>query len=231
MNNNYTFEYKLNTILTNKFLGVLVAVLIPTLSLFGAVYFANGNTVDLHAFSFLKPKALVTTEVKTVTKHIESPFAKMLAPLYTDAVRVQFPTQNADLSLVSVGVATDGTLETPHEWLIGGWYNKGARPGELGNMIINAHYDDNMGRPAGFWSLKNLKIDDKVVVQDSYGKSYEYKITATKYVGINDPERTLVFEDPKDNKAIVTLITCGGVWLPGQATYNKRLVVVGELIR
>jgi LPXTG-site transpeptidase (sortase) family protein len=209
--------------MTNKFMVLLLAILTPLCVLLAVLYFLNKGMLLTPAAP--TPRTLVaTTQRKSV-------FAELLKPIYTDAVNLQIPALNMNLPLDEVGVLADGSLQTPSTWSRGGWYKDGSRPGESGNMIINAHYDDNYGRPAAFWLLKNLKVNDKVYVQDSFGKTYEYRVTTTEYVGIEDPDRSKIFDDPKDNKAIVTLITCGGVWLPGEHTYSKRLVVQGELIQ
>jgi len=167
---------------------------------------------------------------KAVTAKEDIPvFQKTLEPIYADPARVFISSAGIDAETEPVGVSLDGALETPKMWGNAGWYKKGARPGQIGNLLINAHYDDNFGRPAAFWQLKNVDLGDKVTVVDSYGRRYEYKVTEYKLVSINDPNRTDVFNS--DESAKITLITCGGVWISGKATYDKRLVVEGELIR
>ncbi|KKS66670.1 MAG: Peptidase C60 sortase A and B, partial [candidate division WWE3 bacterium GW2011_GWB1_42_6] len=137
--------------------------------------------------------------------------------------------RNISADIIEVGLQTDGTLDTPKKWNEAGWYKKGAKPGEDGNVIINAHFDDNFGRPAAFWQLKNATVGDTVLLEDSLGRQYAYQIVDSLLVDINDPDRLKVLEDT-DGKSELTLITCGGVWLPGKSTYDKRLVVKAELI-
>lgn len=136
---------------------------------------------------------------------------------------------NIQLDLVDVAVEKDGSLETPKSWLQGGWFINSARPSEVGNMVINAHYDDNYGRPAGFWELKNIRLGDIVFVQDSLSRVYPYKVTQVFYLSIYDPNRLKILAS-EEGKSTVTLITCGGVWIPGHRTYSDRLVVKGELV-
>jgi LPXTG-site transpeptidase (sortase) family protein len=81
-------------------------------------------------------------------------------------------------------------------------------------------------KPAAFWQLKNIKVDDKVLIEDRYGKLYTYSVTESFFVSINDPTRLQIF-DGNEDQSVLTLVTCGGVWLPGRATYDKRLVVKG----
>ena len=157
-----------------------------------------------------------------------SVFAEELKPIFTTPKRLQIDSEKIDIALGPVSVSEDGSLDVPKNWNEGGWYRKGSKPGEEGNLIINAHYDDNYGRPAAFWSLNKVKEGELVKVIDAFGKSYTYKITEVFYLDIKDPNRLDIF-DSIDGKSHITLITCGGVWDPRYGTYNKRFVVKGDL--
>ncbi len=175
-----------------------------------------------------------------------SVFEPALAPIFATPTRLliqkitpvgeaESPVENTeaniqkliDISLSQVAVEPDGQLETPKNWNEGGWYAKSAKPGEHGNIIINAHYDTNTGAPAAFYQLKNVVIGDKVFLVDELGKYYAYTVSDLFYVDIQDPDRLKIFDDV-DGRSELTLITCGGVFLPGQG-YNKRLVVKANL--
>ena len=153
-------------------------------------------------------------------------FKKYLTPTYFKPIKIY--TDQIDVNVQEVGVEEDGTLSVPSNWQDAGWYINSAKSGEIGNVIIDGHYDTNTGSPAAFWNLKNLKVNDKVKVVDEIGKEYIYKVTTSYYVDIEDPDRSDVFGGSK--VPTVTLITCGGVWIPGSSTYSKRLVVKAELV-
>lgn len=159
-----------------------------------------------------------------------SVFQSALHPIYGTPKRIVINSLTLKIDVISVGVDLSGYIETPKDWNVAGWYSESTRPGETGNMLIDGHYDDNYGRPAAFWKLKNLKTGDRVSILDSFGRSYDYSVVDSYYVDINDPERMKVIEGPKDTPAL-TLITCGGVWMPGEHTYNKRLVISAELVQ
>jgi LPXTG-site transpeptidase (sortase) family protein len=158
-----------------------------------------------------------------------SAFETLAKPVYANPKRLSIKSIKLDMAVNSVGVLPDGSLETPKDWYSGGWYRKSSKPGEPGNMIINAHYDDSFGRPAAFWQLKSVKVNDTVTVLDELGVTYEYKVTESYYLDVKDPNRLKIFEN-EGQKSTITMITCGGVWLPNAANYSKRLVVKGELI-
>ena len=174
-------------------------------------------------------KGSFAQEVVTVEETSEeSAFENKLEPIYSRPVRLVIPEINVETYIEKVGVEEDGTLGLPSDWNTVGWYKKSSKAGESGNVVLDGHYDDNYGRPAIFWGLKNLKTDDKVMLVDTFGRTYSYQITETFYLDISDSERLEVLES-NDSRNDLTLITCGGVWLPAEQTYNKRLVVKAEL--
>ena len=200
--------------------------------LFGALYFISYPDffgLKIPSIKSLKPSEVNTPEVLSV--QTPSVFEEVSKPIYGFPVKLNIEPVGIEVDIVSVGVDTEGFLETPEKWNEAGWYVKGAKPSEIGNFLINAHYDDSSGRPAAFWNLKNINIGDKVSVLDSYNRTFVYVVTNVCYVDINDPERSKVFKPYVEDKSLMTLITCGGVWSIADGTYSKRLVVNAELIQ
>ena len=219
---------------SQKQLVLLTILLIIFVGFFALLYYKNPKATLNQVYAsygliaYAQSDLTNANSITTIPK--KSIFAKDLKPLYETPKRLYFESKKIDISLVEVGLESDGKLENPKKWDIGGWFHRSARPGEDGNIIINAHYDDNTGAPAAFWELKNVSTDDKVFLVDSLGKVYTYKVKDTFYVSISDPDRLRVFSDVQD-KSELTLITCGGVWDPSEGTYNKRLVVKAELVQ
>lgn len=223
-----------NDLLVNKPLGLLVVVVVPVTLFMSSIYMSQNK--DVFAFArnwqlFSKNETLATANEALDIKETPqvSIFEEQLVPLYIDPKNVTIETLGLNVPVTVVGVAKDGSMETPKNWNEAGWYWKSAHPGEKGNLIINGHYDDSSARPAAFWQLKNVVVGDKVSVTDKYNKTFVYQISDVFFVSIQDPQRLDVLQSD-DSKSTITLITCGGVWLPGMSTYDKRLVVKGELI-
>ncbi|KKS31028.1 hypothetical protein A2380_02355 [candidate division WWE3 bacterium RIFOXYB1_FULL_43_24] len=202
-----------------KFIFFIILLVI----LGGAGYYAY--TLGILPDFFRKKESPVEQSVQEQV----SVFEPVAEPILMPPTHIFITERNISADIIEVGLQTDGTLDTPKKWNEAGWYKKGAKPGEDGNVIINAHFDDNFGRPAAFWQLKNATVGDTVLLEDSLGRQYAYQIVDSLLVDINDPDRLKVLEDT-DGKSELTLITCGGVWLPGKSTYDKRLVVKAELI-
>lgn len=153
-------------------------------------------------------------------------FKEELKPVLFKPTRLYTTNKEIDVLLEEVTVEEGGILGTPSEWNNGGWYKRSAKPGEDGNIIIDGHYDTSNGSPAAFWGLKNLEVSDKVFLVDEVGRNFEYQITELIYVDIQDSNRIDVLNESEGST--LTLITCGGVWLPSDGTYNKRLIVKAQ---
>lgn len=182
-----------------------------------------------YKYFYSKIESKENSAVVSKPEEEESVFEPMLVFIPQPPKHLSIKERNIEVDTVEVGVLKDGSLDVPPKWNEAGWYKDGAKPGEVGNVIINAHFDDNYGRPAAFWQLKNAAVGDTVLIEDSIGRFYAYQIVDSFLVDINDPDRAKVF-DKEEGKKTLTLITCGGIWLSGQSTYDKRLVVKAELI-
>ncbi len=208
----------------NKKLGLIVAFLVPIFAIIASILLVQR---DISLNTILKENSTEKTDLEEQEE--PSVFARNLEPIYTRASRLVISSVNININLESVGVDSEGTMETPENWLAGGWYVDGGMPGESRNMIINGHYDTNYGSPGAFYHLRNVKEGDTIEIVDRYGRIFIYKVLELFYLDIEDPTRLDILDD-EEGKSTLTLITCGGVWLSGSG-YNKRLVVKGEFLK
>ena len=168
------------------------------------------------------------TESTEIPVQVHSVFAEKLEPIYEVPMRIYAKKLGSDqkiidASLVSVSLTPEGQLEAPLDWNTVGWYERSAKVGEEGNAILNGHYDDNYGRPAVLFNLKSLEVNDTVYLVDSFGRNFDYYVTEIFYVGIYDKNR--IDKVLESEGSSLTLVTCGGVWMASEGTYNNRLVV------
>jgi len=154
-------------------------------------------------------------------------FSDLKRPLYYKPEVLAI--NGVEIPIEGIGLTIEGKLDVPGSWNYAGWYVKGAKVGEEGNLIVDGHYDTDGGLPAAFWGLKNVNLNDTVMVKDEKGRAFTYKIFDIFYVDITDSQRTDVFKDTSD--AQLTLVTCGGIWDIGKGMYNKRLVVKALLLQ
>jgi LPXTG-site transpeptidase (sortase) family protein len=207
-----------------------------TLYIFGAIIIVGVMAFSFSYYAFIHGPATTGETTSTANSDVlgsdgtSSGFADAAKPIYEKPETLIIDSVNINVVLVEVGVEEDGNMEAPEDYYVGGWYKFGAKPGEPGNLIIDGHYDTPFGGAAAFWELKNVKVDDTVLVIDSLGRDHTYRILEKFYLDINDPDKLKIFESP-DDKYSLTLITCGGIYLTSESTYSQRLVVKGELIR
>lgn len=217
-----------------KFLSVffILSVLIASIAL-GIVDASGSNETwkflkdNIQSFSLVFRNKPVSTKTSASEPKV-SVFKEQLIPVLFKPTRIYSPDVQLSAVLEEIGLEESGALGTPKNWQSAGWYTKSALPGEEGNIIVDGHYDTNTGAPAAFWELKNLELNDRVVLVDELGRNFTYKITNLVYVDVKDSNRLEILKE--SDGPTLTLVTCGGVWLAGEGTYNKRLILKAELI-
>jgi sortase (surface protein transpeptidase) len=107
-------------------------------------------------------------------------------------------------------------------------FDLGYRPGQVGNSVIDGHYDKVDGSPAAFWNIGKLQKGDKLIVTDENGKELTFAVTRlVKYPYDNFPIKE-VFGDA--SVPMLNLITCHGQWNKNTKNYSERMVVYSQLI-
>ncbi len=144
--------------------------------------------------------------------------------LYT----LQIPKLKVVAPVISVGLTSDGRMDVPNNYKQIGLLNNAPRPGEKGSAVLAAHVD-NGGKIAGvFKQIKTLRIGDDIYTTDTAGKVLHFKVVAMKVYDKNSTNTENVF-NMKDRSRL-NLVTCFGLYLPKENTYDRRLVVFTELV-
>lgn len=147
-------------------------------------------------------------------------------------VRMTIETIDVDAPVVTMGLEDGGIPEVPLNGEDVAWYDFSTRPGEGSNAVFAAHVTWSKA-PAVFWDLKELKEGDTIRLAALDGTEYVYRVFASYEVDPDDPDSLKVMA-PTD-RDIVTLITCGGTWVPDPSErfggdYTARLIVQAELV-
>ncbi|MFC8495043.1 sortase domain-bontaining protein [Streptomyces sp. NPDC057235] len=123
-----------------------------------------------------------------------------------------------------VGVAEDGQTEVPPDPDRVGWYRFSPAPGSAtGSSVIVGHVDAK-GQGLGVLDgLNKVRQGDRVVVGREDGSTVVYEITARRTVA----KKALAASDAfrREGRAVLTLITCAGPYLPDAGGYQNNLVV------
>lgn len=126
-----------------------------------------------------------------------------------------------------VGLNARGDMAAPSGFTTVAWYKDGARPGEPGNTVIAGHLNNAIGLSGVFENLNRLKLGDTIVVRGEEGEAHYAVREMTVYAAAHAPEEE-IFATSGPSRLV--LITCDGAWDQGRRSYDKRLVVVAELI-
>lgn len=142
--------------------------------------------------------------------------------------RLQIPKLNIDTPVDSLGLTSEGDLDTPNTATNAGWYNAGARPGVIGSAVIDGHYGYANNVPAVFDHLHTLVKGDVFYVEDEQGVRYAFMVSGLRTFSPDD-DTSPVFSS-SDGRAHLNLITCQGTWNKDKASYSNRLVVFAEML-
>jgi LPXTG-site transpeptidase (sortase) family protein len=140
-------------------------------------------------------------------------------------VRLRIAAIGVDAPIVSVGLTSDGFMESPAGPVDTGWYRPGARPGQYGSAVIAGHSGFKTG-PAVFDNLTKLRVGDRILVIDDQGQSIVFRVRQTRQYNWDERVDEIFF---RDNGRYLNLITCTGPWDSAAGSSTKRHVVFADL--
>lgn len=142
--------------------------------------------------------------------------------------RLSIPSINVDAPIIQVGLTADGSVDTPKGADEVAWFNLGPKPGEMGSSVIVGHYGLwKNGEHSVFDNLNKLEKGSKIYVTNDKGSKVSFAVREIRTYNPGDSVPDIFYR--KDG-TYLNLITCGGTWIPGMQTYNKRLVIFANLI-
>ena len=172
------------------------------------------------------PKQVLSTESVRPTDTNE---AKIVAPQLGTPKTVQIPKININTAVESVGNDSQGRMDVPKNGSNTAWYSPGYKPGQVGNSVLDGHYDRVDGSPAVFWNLSKLTVGDKILITDNNGRVQTFAVTRiAKYADADFPIQE-VFGPA--SVPMLNLITGHGTWDQKTKNYSERLVVYSQLIK
>jgi len=206
---------------------------LTTLGLLGSCGAITVGGIGL--FGALHDSASAATGSPTDTPAQVSTTAAIGTPSQTSATRpapttlpitLQIPAITVNTPLEQLGVASDGTLQTPTNPQEAGWFTGSSLPGQPGPVVIAGHVDSLHG-PAIFAHLKKIKAGDPITITLNDGRRVVYLATSVvDYAKAEFPSQSVYGPRPDSE---LRLITCGGAFVKGQ--YVDNVVVFAKLSR
>lgn len=192
--------------------NIIVAFIYSTIFLFTTYYLFNSKINNTLFFLNLisidtNKKILKDVKIDLVTKNLQN--------------YPEYGTKYANLKITSLNIdkpVTFGDTLTILKSSLGHSSNS-YFPGEGGSIVYMGHNTSNMLK-----NLPNIKIDDKIIVETSYG-TYEYAVYDMKVINATDLDMVPI----QRNKEILMLYTCKRTGRIGYST--KRFIVYANLVK
>jgi len=140
---------------------------------------------------------------------------------------LHIPAIGLAVSLASLGLNADGTVEVPTDAARPGWFRLGPTPGQSGSAVILGHVDSTAG-PAVFFELRSLAPGDVVDVGLADGVTAVFDVTSVAMYPKADFPADQVYGSSGTSE--LQLVTCGGTFDPGTGHYLSNIVVYSSLV-
>jgi sortase (surface protein transpeptidase) len=139
---------------------------------------------------------------------------------------LRIPAISLTVSLSSLGLNADRTVQVPTDVQQPGWYRLGPSPGEVGSAVILGHVDSSKG-PGVFFNLRSLVAGDVVDVTLADGFTGQFKVTAlATYPKASFPDKAVY---TSEGHSALQLVTCGGTFDAATGHYLSNTVVFTSL--
>ena len=143
--------------------------------------------------------------------------------------RLIIPALSINANVQYVTVNAKGNMGTPNNFTDVSWYKPGTQPGGVGSAVMAGHVDNGLSLAGVFKKLDTIQVGDDVYVQEVNGTKLHFKVEKVTSYPYTEVPVEAIFTSSDGSKRL-NLITCVGAWVPGQKTYDRRLVVYTKLV-
>ncbi len=113
------------------------------------------------------------------------------------------------------------------------WYDFTVKPGGGSNAVFGGHLNWG-GSPGVFFDLEDMQPGELVRILAEDGEEFTYRVFNNESLDPKDGDSVNVMAPAETD--IITLITCGGTWVPDRdderlgGSYTERVVVQAERV-
>jgi sortase (surface protein transpeptidase) len=140
--------------------------------------------------------------------------------------RLRIPSLGVDSVVDPEGVAADGQMALPEDVDRVGWYRFGPLPGAPGSAVIAGHVDDREQGLGALAPLREAAVGTEVLVTDAEGTTTLWRVVSRELITKQALPLDRLFA--RSGPPRLTLVTCGGPFLPEYGSYRDNVVVVAE---
>jgi hypothetical protein len=189
-----------------------------------------GSQLTYKGYAPQVSKAEESTATPAAPAPTPTPYVGPVTSIYLASGGV---TTNAPIEVRGVNQTGSGPVfqDPTHPSRIA-WYSSYGIPGWRGNNSIFAAHINYVNYGNGpFAKLTSAKPGDALYVTMANGTVYTYTVKSLQVVPLSQLDMTpVVYPDLDGNTERVTLISCGGTFvpLPGGGAYDSRVILVAE---
>lgn len=144
---------------------------------------------------------------------------------------LSIPSIGVDSDVNHLGLAADGSLETPAPGPLyneAAWYRYSPTPGSLGPAILLGHVDSAAEGPSVFYRLGELEPGDRISVTRADGSIAVFMVESVRRYAKDNFPTELVYSDI--DHAGLRIVTCGGAFDTSTGHYLDNVVVFASLV-
>lgn len=119
---------------------------------------------------------------------------------------VKIPSLNVNSRVFSVGVTSNGNIDTPQNVNDLAWYDGSAKPGQPGQVFVDGHAEKS-GALAG---VANLRAGDTITLQSGSGATFNYRVTSSEKVASAKVDMSKALNTPDGADKGLTIMAATG---------------------
>ena len=201
---------------------ILLAVVLLLVGIGSLVVGLRGGD---HALPSPAPSA--GAEKAALTLPSGPPMMTALSTTRSVPTRLQIPAIGLSVSLSTLGLDADGSVQVPSGITQPGWFRLGPAPGQLGSSVILGHVDNYTG-PGVFFELRTLAAGDRVYVSLTDGDTAVFAVNSVAMYSKGQFPAQRVYGS--HGSSALQLVTCGGAFDHQTGSYLSNVVVYTSLI-
>ncbi|MDR2671772.1 MAG: class F sortase [Coriobacteriales bacterium] len=136
--------------------------------------------------------------------------------------------ENIGIESVGVGRQGPGILDDPVDFWKFGWYKASPSPGIAGQGVYTAHTGSGVSAIGD--GLIDLVIDDVIIIENSGGRKFHYRVIETKIVPREEVDMAEFQAVYPGYEQGLSIMTCTGPWDEQYGSSADRLLIKAVLM-
>lgn len=142
---------------------------------------------------------------------------------------LRVPSLGIESRAFPMGIARDGSIQTPQSIYDTGWYTGAGKPGKNGAVFIDGHVSGPT-KPGVFKNLGSMKVGDTLELETGDTTTYRYAVVHTENISYRSVDMKKVLRPYGAATQGLNLMTCSGRYNKAAHSFENRTIVYAKLI-